>query len=383
MQCKFITNGISVSYDQVVKPCCSWTVSDAWKNNHHLSNTSLINWHASPDLLQQKNLLEQGSWPSFCKSCKTIEDQGRHDSTRGGGNHSYQTYGDSDITLEIRPGNVCNFACQTCWPEASSRVAQYHQQANLIDIKNINSKSIDNFDFLLPIAHKIKDVVLLGGEPFYDKSCKKFLDWAIKNLKANIVMFTNGSHVDFDFLKTYPKKITLVFSIDAVGKAAEYIRFGTVWEQVIENYNRAKTLSNVDIRVNITCSVYNYAHLGELVEFLCQDWPSVVTFGVPRSLHFLESTVPDHLRTSLIKQLETAIEMIWHSNIPTDQQHNASNALAAILQNFKTTQWNQQEHQKLCEFIKKMDQVKHIDAAEYSEFLQKLLLFQHDVKLEI
>ena len=27
-----------------------------------------------------------------------------------------------DITLEIRPGNTCNFACQTCWPEASSRV---------------------------------------------------------------------------------------------------------------------------------------------------------------------------------------------------------------------------------------------------------------------
>jgi sulfatase maturation enzyme AslB (radical SAM superfamily) len=375
MQCKFITNGISISYDQVVKPCCSWVVTDTWKSKHHLSKSSLVNWHSSSDLLQEKNLLDQGTWSDFCKLCKTTEDQGRYDSTRGGGNHAYQHYNDSDITLEIRPGNVCNFACQTCWPEASSRVSQYYQQAGLIDIKNINSMSIDNFDFLLPIAHRIKDVVLLGGEPFYDKNCKKFLDWASDHLTANMVMFTNGSYVNFDFLESYSEKITLVFSIDAIGRPAEYVRYGTDWPQVLENYNRAKTLKNIDVRVNITCSVYNYAHLGELIEFLCRDWPSVVTFGAPWTSYFLEATVPEQLRPVLIDQLHSAIETVWASNIPVDQQHNASNALSAILQNLKTKEWNQLEHQKLCEFIKTMDRVKHINAADYSEFLQKLLEF--------
>lgn len=377
MQCKFITNGIAISYNHVISPCCTWKGPDSWKDNNHLSNTSLINWHSRPELLQLKNLLDQDIWPSSCKSCKNIEDQGRFDSMRGNGNHAYQSYNESDITLEIRPGNVCNFACQTCWPDASSRVSQYYHQANLIDIKNINSKSIDNFDFLLPIAHNIKDVVLLGGEPFYDKSCKKFLDWALENLDSRLVMFTNGSHVDFDFLKAYPTKITLVFSIDALGRPAEYVRFGTVWKQVLENYNRAKTLDNVDVRVNITCSVYNYAYLGGLIEFLCMDWPSVVSFGAPNTLYFLESTVPVQLRADLIEQLQNAIHTIWHSNISTDQQHNASNALDAILQNLKTKEWDQLQHQALCKFIKKMDQVKQINAAEYSEFLQKLLLFEN------
>jgi MoaA/NifB/PqqE/SkfB family radical SAM enzyme len=376
MQCKFITNGISISYNQVIKPCNQWKVTTDWQSEHHLSTTSLVNWHSNSVLAQQKKLLEQDTWPEFCESCKNIEEQGRHGSVRSGGNNAYQSYSESDIILEIRPGSVCNFACQTCWPEASSRVAQYYQQANLIEIKDLNSKSITNFDFLLPIAHRIKDVVLLGGEPFYDKNCKKFLTWAANYLKANITMFTNGSYVDFDFLESYAEKITLVFSIDAIGKPAEYVRFGTDWEQVLANYNKAKTIDNIDVRVNITCSVYNYAHLGELIEFLCKDWPSVVSFCIPKTSYFLESVIPIRLRAEIINQLRHAIKVIWNSNIPKDQQYHASNAIASILKNLKTKNWDQNEYQNLCGFIKKMDLVKNINATAYSEFLQKLLVFQ-------
>ena len=95
---------------------------------------------------------------------------------------------------------------------------------------------IDDFDFLLPVAKRIKNVVLLGGEPFYDKACLKFLSWAQDNLTANLMMFTNGSVVDLDFLQSYPGRITLVFSIDAVGPAAEYVRYGIVWEEFLKNY---------------------------------------------------------------------------------------------------------------------------------------------------
>lgn len=373
MECKFITNGLAISYDQVLKPCCAWNYSADWSKDNQLSSNSLVTWHSKPSLVREKQLLDQDNWSTYCSTCKNIEDQSRMDSVRLGGNSAYADYSHSDITLEIRPGNVCNFACQTCWPEASSRVSQYHHQANLIDIKNINSKSIDNFDFLLPIADRVKDVVLLGGEPFYDKSCKKFLQWASDHLAANITMFTNGSGVDLEFLCNYKKKITLVFSLDAVGRPAEYIRYGTDWETVLSNYQKTRQLNNVEVRVNITSSVYNYYHLKELIELLSADWPGVVTFGIPKSKHFLESVVPLHLRSMLIDRLESADDTIWKSCIEKDQQHNASNAVNSIINNLKTLEWNTTHYQTFCSFVNSMDRVKNSYAQNYCEFMSELL----------
>jgi hypothetical protein len=375
MECKFLKHGVAISYDQIIKPCCSWTTNEEWAKNNHIKTQSLVTWHQSQDLIKQKQLLEQSQWPAFCKECEKIEVQGRGDSTRLGGQQAYTNYQDGDITLEIRPGNVCNFACQTCWPEASSRVSQYYHQANLINISDINSKRIDNFDFLLPVATRIKDVIILGGEPFYDKNCKNFLHWAGQNLNSNILMFTNGSQIDFDFLQNYKKKITLVFSIDAIGRPAEYIRFGTVWNNVLANYTKIKDFNNVELRVNITTSVYNYAHLGELVEWLCDSWPSLVTFGVPFEEHFLESVIPQDLRPTIIDSLCWANKKIWSSNIAEHQQHNASNALMSIVKNLEQKQWDTDQHKKLCAFIKSMDRVKRINAEDYSTFLQNLLLY--------
>ena len=376
MECKFITNGISISYDQIVKPCCAWNYSKDWADDNTIPIVNFNTWHNKISLAANKNLLRQNIWPSNCSNCKNIEDQSREDSVRLGGNRAYSHYASDDITLEIRPGSVCNFACQTCWPEASSRVAQYHHQAKLIDIKNINSDVIDNFDFLLPIANRIKDVILLGGEPFYDKSCKKFLNWALQHMSANITMFTNGSHIDLEFLQNYKKKITLVFSLDAVGKPAEYIRYGTDWSTVINNYQQARSISNIEVRVNITSSVFNYYHISDLINELSTDWPAVVTFGVPRLPHFLESTVPTELRPQLIERLESAIRTIWQSNIEHNQQHNASNAINSIINNLKMSNWNLQNYQTLCEFIKKMDQVKNISVHDHCIFLSKLVDFK-------
>jgi MoaA/NifB/PqqE/SkfB family radical SAM enzyme len=372
MECKFIKHGIAIAYDQIVKPCCEWKITESWQEENQIQKTNIATWHQSPNILDQQQQLKNGIWPNSCTRCEKIELQGRVDSIRGNGNHAYSHYTDDDITLEIRPGSTCNFACQTCWPEASSRVAQYHSQAGLIDIKNLNSKRIDNFDFLSPIAHRIKDVVLLGGEPFYDKACLNFLNWAKEHLHANIMMFTNGSMIDFDFLTNYANKLTVIFSLDAIGKSAEYIRYGTDWPRVLENYKKVKSLSNVEVRVNITCSVYNYIHIAELIEFLCQDWPSVVSFGTPSKDVLKESVIPITLRPRIIDNLIQAVNRVKITNIEQGQKSNAINAIESIINNLKNIEYNPGNHNSFCLFLSKMDQVKNIDVKDYCNFLQEL-----------
>jgi MoaA/NifB/PqqE/SkfB family radical SAM enzyme len=373
MQCKFLKHGLAISYDHVVKPCCEWQQGTNYSTENHISQVDLTTWHQKNIVFEQQ--LANGIWPSACNRCEHRENQQRNDSIRLGGEHAYAHYANDDITLEIRPGNVCNFSCQTCWPEASSRVSQHHVQAGLIDIKSINSTRIDDFDFLLPIADRIQDVVLLGGEPFYDPNCKRFLAWAHDNLHSNITMFTNGSAVDWAWVDQYPGKITMVFSIDAVGKAAEYVRFGTNWPVVLKNFEQARVNPKINLRVNITTSVYNYYHLDQVIELLTQNWPSVVTFGSPTPLHLLEGVVPTDQRDVLTQKLYRACVQLLKSNIPSDQKSNAINALKSIIANLKTYPWDQPNHLVLKEFVSKMDRVKHVTIKDHCEFLAGVLDF--------
>lgn len=363
MECKFISHGIAISYDHIVKPCCVWRGGSSWADVSRIEQINLVSWHNSTTMQSFKNQLATGVMPLQCGVCDQIEQSGRYDSTRGNGNNSYKHYQHDDITLEIRPGNTCNFACQTCWPAASSRVAQYYQQAGIINAVT-ESRRIDNFDFLLPIAPRIKDVVLLGGEPFYDKSCRKFLTWASNNLSATLVLFTNGSVVDFDLIQQYPGKIILVFSLDAVGQHAEYIRPGAAWDLVWSNYNRLKEYNNIERRVNITCSVFNYAYLAPLLDLLCKDWPSVVSFGTPPEKHFNEVAIPQIHRQYVIDRISPVIPKLESANIESGQKSNAINALQTIINNLQTAKWDQDAHAKLVDLVRRLDRVKNLSIDE-------------------
>jgi len=188
-------------------------------------------------------------------------------------------------------------------------------------------------------------------------------------------MFTNGSAVDWAWVDQYPGKITMVFSIDAVGKAAEYVRFGTDWDVVLKNFEQARVNPKISLRVNVTTSIYNYYELDQVIELLTQNWPSVVTFGSPVPPHLLEGVVPTAQREVLIRKLYQACVQLLKSNIASDQKSNAINALKSIIANLKTYPWDQENHQVLKEFVSKMDQVKHVTVKDHCKFLAGVLDF--------
>jgi len=374
MECKFVKHGIAISYNHVVKPCCEWRSSPEWASSQHISKIDLSTWHQSDAITRVQNLLAKDIWPESCQICEKLESKGRYDSMRYNGIQAYSNFNDDDITLEIRPGSTCNFACQTCWPEASSRVAQYQAKAGLIDIKQINSQPINDFGFLNPIKHRIKQVVLLGGEPFYDKSCLTFLYWAKDNLNSRITMFTNGSNIDYDFIKNYPQSLCIVVSIDAIGQPAEYIRFGTQWQTVHDNFQQLKTHSNVELRVNITLSIYNYYHLPDLINLLCSQWPACVTFGQPSKSWLNETSLPPRFRDELIDRLKPCLDLLNEADIEIGQKHNAINTIRSVIHNLSPdAPWSESDFEQWKMFVEKMDQVKNIRIQDYCEFLSRVL----------
>jgi organic radical activating enzyme len=376
MHCKFLKHGLSISYETITKPCCVFKYDK--KNSLNVYDTDLSIYHDSNYVKSLSAQLETGSWPKECVVCQNDEIQNKT-SQRQNGNEAYKNYNDTDITLEIRPGNVCNFACQTCWPAASSRVTSFYQQAGF-DVINpstgpsiYNTNNITDYSFLKKIKHRIKDVILLGGEPFYDKNCLAFLSWATKNLSSNLTIFTNTSVIREDIISSYKGTLTIVSSLDAVGKPAEYIRFGTEWNVVEENFKKLKNFKNVKNRVNITTSAYNFYYISDVIEFLLDDWPEVVSFGVAVEPKFREWVVPLHMRESIIIRLQSIIKKIETANIALDQKQNAIINLLSIIKNLKKNPYNEEQHLILKQFSKKLDQVKKINSSEYGEYLKELL----------
>lgn len=370
MQCKFLTNGITLDLNRVLKPCCTFQPGKEYREKFNVANTSIEQWQSSDELQRLKTQLDNNEWPAECVRCEKIESAGRRDSVRLNGESAYSTLADGEYVLEIRPGNVCNFACQTCWPRASSRVQNFYRKAN-IDFIASDSSAID-YEILNPIKNKIKHVAVLGGEPFYDPQCKKFFSWMETNrVKANYIIFTNGSELDRSFLQSTDNIITLVFSLDAVGRPAEYIRFGTQWQKVLDNFNFAKTLPNVNVRVNVTQSPYNYFYFPDLIEWLCEDWPEVVTFGIAYiSEHFTNNRVaagvfPLSQRSQMIKRLQKCVSVLRTSEIPKDQKSNAVNAVLDVVKELETLPYDQQQHREFVEFVQKLDTVKNIKIDDY------------------
>jgi organic radical activating enzyme len=382
MHCKFLEHGIAISYDNLVKPCCDFKV-DRQKTPNALEY-DLSKYHGSDYIKGMVKELAQDQWPTGCSKCQWNEDKGRT-SMRQNANQAYRDYSNTDITLEIRPGNVCNFACQTCWPAASSRVTAFYQKAGMDVTTPFHSipgadqtKNIVDYSFLDTIKHRIKSVVLLGGEPFYDKNCLKFLSWAIDNLNANITLFTNTSIIRDDIINGYSGTFTIVSSMDAVGLPAEYIRFGTEWKTVEHNYKHLKTFDNVRSRVNITTSAYNFYYISDVIDFIINDWPEVVSFGPAIESKFKEWVVPLELRPEIIERLQGSINKIKNHTIPLDQQQNAVMNLQAIIDNLNQNVYNQKEHQLLKDFSSKLDTVKNLDSKQYGSYLSKLLHDQKD-----
>lgn len=376
MYCKFLQHGLAISYDNLVKPCCAFTLNK--NNSPNVYEYDISKYHTDEYIRSLTQSLATNQWPNECKRCRVNEEQGKS-SMRENANQAYRSYNPNDITLEIRPGNVCNFACQTCWPAASSRVTAFYQQAGF-DVKNPvtgpgvdTTKNIINYSFLDSIKHRVRDVILLGGEPFYDKNCLAFLQWAIQNLSANITLFSNTSIIKEDLIQSYKGTFTIVSSIDAVGKPAEYIRFGTEWDIIETNYKRLKQFGNIKNRVNITTSAYNYYYISDVIDFLIDDWPEVVSFGVADDPKFKEWVVPLSMRASIIERLEQSITKIERANIVLDQKQNAVMNCQSIIKNLQENPYNKEQHTVLKQFSKKLDEVKKINSADYGDYLKQLL----------
>jgi MoaA/NifB/PqqE/SkfB family radical SAM enzyme len=286
-------NRVFVLPNGTFRNCCQTspsTVSDSnnwgewWHHNDELNNF-------------RQELISKQDFPTSCNNCK-IQENVSGNSFRTALN---QTYNAKSYPAEwsVMVGNICNLACWHCTEEFSSRIEADKRKLNILPKNYISptlkfeqhwpelkTNILSGFDH-----HEYITLSLLGGEPTYNKVVKDFLFWLYDNnlsSRTRLEITTNGTNNNnlHSILKQeYWQYIYMAISIDAIGKKAEWLRYGCSWGDVDNSINFYKEYSNY-VELHLTVSILNL-----------KDLPAVYDYAHSKNIKLIISTLnyPDFL----------------------------------------------------------------------------------------
>jgi len=257
-------------------------------------------------------------------------------------------------TIDIRWNNTCNFACAYCSPDFSSK------WATELGIK-VNEVPQHRFQqlkkYVFDRADQLKHVYMAGGEPLLMKENLELLEiLQEKNPQVNLRINTNLSKTHtrvFEKICEF-SNVHWTVSVDEMGVEFEYVRYGGVWEDFLNNLNQIRKL-NHKITFNMLHHLLNYRSLFDTIKFFQKIGFHNNSFVVGALLQ------PDylnirHLPNIMLQSVEQELQD-WISQKPG---FLLENGLRNVLQYIKTPM---EKNIKYClAEIAKIDQRRNINS---------------------
>lgn len=264
LRCAAHTHNLEVDQNGDARPCCIFR--GTWGNIQHLARLQET----------KKKFIESfNETVPECLTCWMHESTGFTSKRQEFNRLVYDNQQEEKI-LEIKFSNLCNLACTTCGPFASST---WGSKLKVVEIENrFNKHGQHRIDYYLDLIKRLgyTKLTLIGGEPTMDPHCYMLLDQLVELDKASgihLSVITNGQDIE-DFINKYAGKfrtLQINLSIDGMGQVYEYMRFPGTW------INMLKTMSHLgavqkslprnerDLRVSITYtfSVLNQFHYND------------------------------------------------------------------------------------------------------------------------
>lgn len=189
--------------------------------------------------------------------------------------------------FDLRLGNLCQLKCVMCSPhDSSSWIKDWKLQYpnyKTFELKQ-DQRWNRNFDYtwyqkgtfldtMKTQAHNIKELYFAGGEPLLIPEHYKILEFMVESGNArNCILRYNSNGLELPEklfeLWDHFKQVKFNFSIDAVGKRNDYIRYPSKWLDVEKNIRRLdQTKDNVVVNVACAVQLLNVLYLDELAKW--------------------------------------------------------------------------------------------------------------------
>ena len=252
--CVFPFRHLEIDHRGAARPCCIYKSQIG-----QVPEQSINEIFYSKTMEQLRSDFLNGIKPNNCSSCWTLEDNGLKSFRKANLDlYTQELYtkwisAPTVHSLDLKPGNVCNFKCRICNPQASS----LHAGEQLVKSTNPKSKLkmqqlindsqwfensekfIQEFEELL---YNMENLDFYGGEPFLLKNLTDVLRRVVELKQAQHIRLhfnTNGSVFPSHLLDTLNefKQVDLAISLDNIGPKFEYER-GGVWTDVEENIKK-------------------------------------------------------------------------------------------------------------------------------------------------
>lgn len=273
-------------------PCCV-AKGHAIGHNSELSLREAFN--SSEMKALRLDMLAERKNP-FCVDCHKHESEYNNGSFRMDANQRFGKHFDTVVPktkddgkvvnftmryLDIRFNNICNFKCRTCNSEYSSQ----WEREDLVHkgIKLMSPNSTSNTVTLLEEAVQhipyLEEVYFAGGEPLITSEHYTLLEEMIRQNRTDVILRYNTnlsvlSFKDKDLLSLwqhFQNKIQVVCSFDHYGQRAQYLRNGTIWPDIQENYKKIRALPYVETRIMTLLSVFNYLTMPDFITHLLMN----------------------------------------------------------------------------------------------------------------
>ena len=274
------------------------------KNNFTTHTEDLqLAWNSDASTELRRNMLSGCRTDVHCESCYALDEQNipseRTKSLHQVTNEKIEELlshvtndGKIDIDpeyLELSLGIECESLCVQCnrmssqkWKDTSNflidsakhRVikADFRTRYNFDDSKYKWSDDGTSFwSTFWEIVPNIKNLYLTGGEPFDSQKVLKLINELSQQSYADgltITINTTGNYIPehmWDIFKKF-KKVELLFSIDAVGEKAEWLRYPLKWENFTNNVRKTDE-SNIHYEFTTNVHSLNLAYIPEIYEW--------------------------------------------------------------------------------------------------------------------
>ena len=173
--------------------------------------------------------------------------------------------------LDLRFSNLCNLKCRTCGADWSTSIAA--EQRKLRPEESITRYN-ESWKKIMPHLDELKELYFAGGEPLIMPEHYDFLDSLIEKKQTDLIILYNTNLTKLgiknknviDYWRHF-RHVGVAVSLDHYGHYANYVRGGSVWEEILANVKtiQAANVPSIDIGVSTVLSLYNVLHFGDFI----------------------------------------------------------------------------------------------------------------------
>lgn len=366
--CAMPFNHVSIDTTGDYRICCMHPVPAEFKKN--INQTKIDQWLQDPYLAEVQQAFAVDQQHPGCKHCwqqeangaqSMRETQAREYTILGAKPHEVKV-----LNVEAAVGNLCNFSCVMCNEDASSSLLAENKKLG-IAIKSQNEftwtdTAFENLQQILD--HSPRIVNLRGGETLYNKNILRLLaKFPDDKLKKTLLHVTTNASIWTpawaDALSKF-KSVRIMFSVDAVGKLFEYIRYPGQFDQVEQNISQIVKCKNVKPVIHATVQNLNIMHLGELIKWADQMHIHLMLDSLVQPEWFSMTNLPPVLKQQTIDHLNTVLTQDLDAHIQSE--------ITAYKTAMETATFDPQRWQQFVDDVSRRDAVRgnsHRDFLKY------------------